>query len=161
MEHCVQASPPQGMCCTQLDFTAISLLCQHIMCVPNSTHCMRPPTHCDVSLCVGQLVQQRILQLLQLDGELSALDDELGFGLFQIWSLLVHHQGQQLVLKTLLSHLQGRHWGGGRERGVREGRGVGRDGERRVSKGDGGGKKHGCKSRTGGRRGWWGDKGNE
>ena len=56
---------------------------------------------CDVTLCCGELVEQLILQLLQLDGELCVLDDELGLGLLQVGPLLVHHQRQQLVLQAL------------------------------------------------------------
>lgn len=56
---------------------------------------------CDVTLGCGELVEQLVFQLLELDGELSVLDDELGLGLLKVWTLLVHHQCQQLVLQTL------------------------------------------------------------
>mmetsp|Transcript_10037 Transcript_10037/g.27401 ORF Transcript_10037/g.27401 Transcript_10037/m.27401 type:complete len:250 (+) Transcript_10037:3448-4197(+) len=56
----------------------------------------------DITLCVGQLEQQLILELLQLDGKLGVLDDELRLGLLKLRPLLVHNKRQQLVLQTLL-----------------------------------------------------------
>lgn len=41
--------------------------------------------------------------LLELDGEVSVLDDELSLGLLQVGSLLVYDQRQKLVLQTTLS----------------------------------------------------------
>ena len=57
-----------------------------------------------VALGVGKLRQQRVLQLLELNGELVVLHDERRLGLLQVGALLVHHQREQLVLQTVLRH---------------------------------------------------------
>lgn len=56
---------------------------------------------CDVTLRGGQLIQKLVFQLLELDGELGVLDDELRLSVLQVGALLVHHQRQQLILKAL------------------------------------------------------------
>ncbi|KAA6427767.1 MAG: hypothetical protein FRX49_02430 [Trebouxia sp. A1-2] len=46
---------------------------------------------------------QSASDLLELDSEVSVLNDELRLGLLKIWTLLVDNKGQQLVLQTTLS----------------------------------------------------------
>lgn len=48
------------------------------------------------------VLHQVLSDLLELDGEVSVLDDELRLGLLQVRALLVDYQGQQLVLQTTL-----------------------------------------------------------
>mmetsp|Transcript_32484 Transcript_32484/g.77090 ORF Transcript_32484/g.77090 Transcript_32484/m.77090 type:complete len:230 (+) Transcript_32484:2947-3636(+) len=52
----------------------------------------------------AQLVEEAILQLLELDRELSVLDDEVGLGFLQVGALFVYHKGEELVLESLLCH---------------------------------------------------------
>ena len=58
-------------------------------------------THTCAHLCIGQLEQQAVLQLLQRDVVLVELADQVSSLLLQVRALVVDHQGQQLVLKTL------------------------------------------------------------
>lgn len=47
--------------------------------------------------------QDLVLNLLQLLLHLGIADNQLVLGLFQIWTFLSYHKGQQLVLQTTVS----------------------------------------------------------
>ena len=49
-------------------------------------------------------MEQVVLELLELDGELVLLCDELALLLEQVRPLAADHGGEQLVLETLLGH---------------------------------------------------------
>ena len=48
-------------------------------------------------------VTESASDLLELDSEVSVLNDELCLGLLKIWALLVDNKGQQLVFQATLS----------------------------------------------------------
>ena len=50
----------------------------------------------------GSPVEQIVLELLELDGELVLLRDELALLLEQVGPLAADHGGEQLVLETLV-----------------------------------------------------------
>ncbi len=60
-----------------------------------------PVTKSNINACADH--PQSVSDLLELDSEVSVLNDELRLGLLKIWALLVYNKGQQLVLQATLS----------------------------------------------------------
>ena len=56
-----------------------------------------------VTLRVGELREEAVLNLLEFDGELIVLDDDVRLGSLQVRPLLVHDEREQLVLQAIFS----------------------------------------------------------